>query len=112
MTFSKLQSSTGTFMRVRISLRLGGAPVAIAMLSPDGRRGAADQGWVVKQGNQTIFTPCFLHTMFSSHGVFNGTLGQCPGDMLLRWTHLGRRADLCAVRFVHGRPLERAIYFT
>src|SRR5882762_5684307 len=65
MTFSKLQSSTGTFMRVRISLRLGGAPIAIAMLSPDGRRGAADQGWVLEQGNQTIFTPCFHHTVFS-----------------------------------------------
>jgi len=66
-------------MGVRVSVRLEGGPVVIALPSPHGRRGA-----VSRAGRLRIRIERHLYCTCKS------TLGQCPVDTLLSWTQILR----------------------
>ena len=77
-------------MTVKVSVRPEEGPVAIALPSPGGIRGAVNRaGWLTMGIEGHL---CW---------TLDGTFGQCPDDALFRWTLIWLGADLYAVIFAH-----------
>jgi hypothetical protein len=78
-------------MRARVSVRREECPVAIALPSPDGIRGAVNRARLPTMGIER-------HLCWTLDGMF----GQGPDDALFRRTLIWLGADLYAVIFAHG----------